>query len=107
MDNWTHPFRNEGPGSTYRFADATVVGRESGPCPVCGHPTGDCAGESKNVDFLGKTSMANPELANHFLVEEDVIVEKQITPYTKSRVLVHKKGSYISLARARELGLIQ
>jgi len=40
------------------------------------------------------------------LVEQDVTEERQITPYTKSQVLIHRKGSYIPLSKARELGLV-
>jgi len=39
-------------------------------------------------------------------VDEDIIEEKQITPFTKSKVLVAAAGSQIPLAKARELGLI-
>jgi hypothetical protein len=59
------------------------------------------------VDFLGKTSLVGYDVADHFLVEEDVVVENQNTPYTTARVILHRKGSYISLSRAREIGLIK
>lgn len=41
------------------------------------------------------------------LVEQDITEERQITPYTKTRVLVHRKGDYVPLSKARELGLIK
>ena len=40
------------------------------------------------------------------LVERDVIEVKQITPFTKSRVIIARKGSYITIAKAKELGII-
>jgi hypothetical protein len=39
------------------------------------------------------------------LVEQDVTEERMITPYTKARVLIHRKGSYVPLSEARKLGL--
>lgn len=41
------------------------------------------------------------------LVEKDVTEERQITPYTKTRVLIHRVGDYVPLSRARELGLVK
>ena len=39
-------------------------------------------------------------------VHKDIIQERQITPFTKSKVLVAAAGSQIPLSKARELGLI-
>jgi hypothetical protein len=41
------------------------------------------------------------------LVEQDITEERQITPYTKTRVLIHRKGDYVPLSKARELGLVK
>lgn len=40
------------------------------------------------------------------LVGEDIWEEKQITAYTKTKVLVARAGSKIPLVQARELGII-
>jgi hypothetical protein len=39
------------------------------------------------------------------LVKEDVYVDKQISPYATARVLAAKKGQYISIQKASELGI--
>lgn len=99
-------FRNEDRESTevngFTFLRAT---RE--PCPVCGHPTGDCTGDSgppKRIWGLGDVpSMVEGQTV---LVGEDIWEEKQITAYTKTKVLVARAGSKIPLVQARELGII-
>lgn len=76
------------------------------PCIVCGHPTGDCATDhSRPTNIVGYGTIPSMEGQQDFLVEEDVIVEQQITPFTKSNVILARKGQRIPLARARELGL--
>jgi hypothetical protein len=76
------------------------------PCPVCGHPTGDCAGEGSIdyvVGFDTKTNKATPM----YFVEQDYWEERDITPYTRARVLVHKKGSSITRDEAVRIGLLK
>lgn len=75
------------------------------PCPVCGHPTGDCTGPSD----LPNTKLPNKIVGSEpmILVEQDITEERQITPYTKTRVLIHRKGDYVPLSKARELGLVK
>lgn len=40
------------------------------------------------------------------LVEEDVVDWRQITPFTKSKVILARAGQKISVTRARELGIV-
>ena len=40
------------------------------------------------------------------LVEEDIYEDRQITPFTKARVIVHHKGSYVTVEKAKELGIL-
>lgn len=40
------------------------------------------------------------------LVEEDIYEDRQITPFTKTRVIVHHKGSYVTVDKAKELGIL-
>jgi len=77
------------------------------PCPVCGHPTGDCVGEnSEPSHIIGfGVNEPNPD-AQQFVVKEDVYVERQLTPTTKTRVLVAAAGKVISVTQAKNLGLI-
>lgn len=107
--DWSHPFINSSSGNiltnTRRFGDITISGADRQPCPVCGHPTGDCAGSSDlpNTKLPQQIVGSEPQV----LVEEDITEERQITPYTKTRVLIHRKGDYVPLSRARELGLVK
>lgn len=39
------------------------------------------------------------------LIEEDIYEDRQITPFTKARVIIHHKGSYITLEKAKNLGI--
>jgi hypothetical protein len=104
------PFRNtsENTFSTNvrRSGDIDIYEADRRPCPICGHPTGDCTGVDNitpKIDLpkrlIGKEPM--------FLVEKDITEDRAITPYTTARVLVHRKGDYISLTKAKELGLQQ
>jgi len=88
-------------------AGARVVRADRSPCPVCGHPTGDCAGvmePPKRIWGLG--DIPSLEDTQTVLVGEDIWEQRQITPYTVSKVLVAKAGQHIPLKQARELGII-
>lgn len=108
--DFTHPFRNSSENamstSIRHMGDIDIYTADRKPCPICGHPTGDCAGTENTVldlnlpkRIIGKEPM--------FLVEGDVTEDRAITPYTRARVLIHRKGDYIPLTKARELGLLQ
>ena len=116
--------------------DFNVLRADRMPCPVCGHPTGDCAGETPaptrivGLGMLGGDNIVDnsgasdvPENSKEprferigvmeqlrqvstFLIEEDIFQEKQITPFTKARVLAYRKGEYVSLDTAKKLGLL-
>lgn len=76
-------------------------------CPVCGHPTGDCDGDTgppKKIVGLTGVIETLKELQT-VLVESDIYEERQITPFTKARVIAHHKGSYITLEQAKNLGI--
>lgn len=86
----------------------TILRATRQPCPVCGHPTGDCAGETappKRIVGLGNGVMETLKDKQTILVEEDIFEDRQITPFTKARVLLHKKGSYVTLEQAKNLGI--
>lgn len=88
------------------YDDVYLLESKREPCIVCGHPTGDCVGDSgppKNIAGFGITdSLIDSQT---FYLEEDIYEERQITPFTKIKVLVHKKGKQIPLREAEELGL--
>jgi hypothetical protein len=87
----------------------TIVRAGREPCPVCGHPTGDCTGDTSkappvNIKFgpIEEPKRDEPDV----LVEQDIWKEVQLTSQTKTRVLVAKAGSYIPVSLAKEHGLI-
>ena len=90
----------------YQFQDITVVGADRQPCPVCGHPTGDCKGEQAPSHIIGFDAKGGATSSPMHFVEEDIWAERQITPYTKARVLLYKKGDKISHDEAVKLGLL-
>jgi hypothetical protein len=103
----------DGPGfqkqDSYSMLDGKVrvTSATRGPCPVCGHPTGDCIGDSappKKIFGYDTNSTLDQNLT--FLVEEDYYEEREITPGLVTRRLIHKKGSQIPFHRAKEIGLI-
>lgn len=93
--------------NSYGIDGVRISPADRQPCPVCGHPTGDCvSGDSVTpVRIIGfATDLNGNEVPLHF-VEEEVWEERQITPYTKARVLVYKRGDKITLSEAQRLGL--
>jgi hypothetical protein len=106
-----HFYENSYSGSEgYRklFGDTTVLGADRQPCLVCGHPTGDCVGESgPPVTIFGQGSSESLIDTQTILVEEDIFEERQITPFTRAKVLVHRKGKYIPFREAEKLGLVE
>lgn len=90
----------------YLLPGVRFVRADRQPCIVCGHLTGDCTtDESRPSHILGLGTIPSMEQSQDFLVEEDVVMERQITPFTISKVIVARKGQKIPLSKARELGL--
>jgi hypothetical protein len=76
------------------------------PCLVCGHPTGDCSTDTSNPTHVIGFDVAGKDNTPLIFLEEDVWEERAITPYTRARVLVYKKGQSIGHDEAKRLGLI-
>jgi hypothetical protein len=107
-----HPFRDQTLFSqnnhTRIFDDTYLVSAVRGPCPVCGHPTGDCVGTTPPPRVIfGQGSSETLASTQTILVEEDIYEERQITHFHKAKVLLHKKGSYIPYSEAKRLGLVE
>ena len=90
------------------YGDIPFFAASREPCIVCGHPTGDCHGTPvENLRIFGVNhSVSTASDKAEILVEEDIIAETQITPFTKAKVLVARAGTYVSVAKAKELGII-
>lgn len=91
----------------YVLGNIPVSRAERTPCPICGHPTGDCTGTTiKPTHIIGFGITENAKNTQTVLVEEDIYEEKQISSFVKIRVLVHRKGKQIPYLEAEKLGLI-
>lgn len=89
------------------FGDILITHADRRECPICGHPTGDCATDQsapKHIVGIGIFPSIDSKLT--FVVEEDIWEERQINPFHTSRVLLVRKGQKISHAKAEELGLL-
>ena len=92
----------------YGFAEGYILHADREPCPVCGHPTGDCAGDSESPDSLvgwhdSPDSMKQIQMV---YVENEIWEEKQITPGRTTKILKHRAGSSIPYEEAQKLGLV-
>lgn len=100
-------YSNNGHGDMI-FGDISISRADRQPCPVCGHPTGDCVNNGfkppERILLHGTTPSLEEEQT--FFVEEDVFEERAISAFTTVKVLLARKGSSIPFARARELGLL-
>lgn len=110
MESYPEPFRAGGGlgfNGKYSVAGADVFPADRRPCPVCGHPTGDCAGSQvppKHIAGFNQIELLKE--TQTVLVEEDIYENRQLTQFATIRVLIHRKGDYIPLVKAKELGLI-
>lgn len=92
----------------YIYGDIPFSKADRQPCIICGHPTGDCKDSNDStapVVLFGSVVIETMKERQLVLVEETVYGERQITPFTKSKVLLAKKGTYITVEKAIELGI--
>jgi len=91
----------------YIYGDIEISRATGEPCLVCGHPTGDCTSEDSHPQHIfGIDSVV--ETVKHsqlVLVEETVYGERQISPFTTAKVILAAKGTYVTLEKAKELGI--
>lgn len=89
------------------FDDTMILGADRTPCIICGHPTGDCTGESgPPTKIAGFGASESLKQVQTFLVEDDIYEDRQITPFMKVKFLLHKKGKQIPYKEAERLGLL-
>ena len=98
----------EGGAPDYLLPGIRIVRATREPCVVCGHPTGDCADGAAPppAHLFGENVDHAPRKPVDVLVPENIYEERQITPFTRARVLLAAKGTYVDADRARELGII-
>lgn len=77
------------------------------PCPVCGHPTGNCVGTSPAPQKIaGLGTIPSMRSKQTILVEEDVWEKVEIAQGIFTRVLRAKAGTQMTYDKAVELGLV-
>jgi hypothetical protein len=76
------------------------------PCPVCGHPTGDCVGSTPPPVRILASERERRKIDPGVLVAEDIYEDVYLTERTKTTVLVAKAGTYIDTEKAIALGLV-
>jgi hypothetical protein len=88
------------------IAGIRILRADRSRCVICGHPTGDCTGETQaHVKVFGPGIFQSLLHEEVFIVEEDVWEEKVISSSTTTKVLLHPKGTAIPLSEAQRLGL--
>lgn len=102
MSNWSGEYREQ------VYEGVSILRAQHGPCPVCGHPTGDCAGElppTKRVIGLG--TIPSMRAKQTVLVDKDIIEEVEISHGIKTKIVRAKAGTYVSVDDAVALGIIE
>ena len=90
------------------FSEGYVLHANREPCPICGHPTGDCAGTMDAPNSLSgwADSPDGMKQVQMIYLEEDFWEERQITPGRTTKILKHRAGSSIPFEEAKKLGLV-
>ena len=86
-----------GNGRSYMLNGIEVLSADRGPCPVCGHPTGDCVGAGEKPVIHNSPT---------FFLEKDVYEQKAITSSISTSVVKYRKGTHIPMSEAIRLGLV-
>lgn len=91
----------------YIYGDIEITRASREPCLVCGHPTGDCSDDSAAPHhiFGADSVIQTVKSSQMILVEETIYGEKQISPFTTAKVILAAKGTYVTLEKAKELGI--
>lgn len=75
------------------------------PCIVCGHPTGDCTGDVEE-DHIVLAEEA-PKDSQLIQVRERITKKVKVAPgLPEIEVVVADAGSYVTVEKAKELGII-
>lgn len=93
----------------YLYGEFPILRAERSPCPVCGHPTGDCAGTTKAEmkTLFGLRMFKSLDDQQTFTVMEDVFEEREVIGGATVKFRKYKAGQIIPLGVAREEGLTE
>lgn len=105
MSNNHLPFHD----NRFLYGDIAVSPAIDGPCPVCGHPTGNCTGDTGKPDHIIGENFQSESLKNEkmILVETDIYETRPVSPFTSTNVLIHRAGTYVTQDRAKELNILK
>jgi len=93
----------------YLYGDYRILRADRMPCPVCGHPTGDCKPhqqESPIQNPIGTGLFPSLDKQTKIMLEEDILEERIMYGNVKIKVIKFHKGQMITVAQAREHGLL-
>lgn len=93
----------------YLFGDIKILKADRLPCPVCGHPTGDCIPQDHKptTKLFGIGLFPSVDNEQMFTIERDIYEEQEILPNQTVNVIKYRKGQQISISTAREMGLVE
>jgi len=77
------------------------------PCPVCGHPTGDCAdGSTPPIHVIGPGIFPSLGYEETVIADHDIYEDRQIGPDVTARVLVVAAGTPMKASLAQKYGIL-
>ena len=95
----------------YLYGEFQILRADRQPCPICGHPTGDCPNDSAeplhNKNIVGVGLFQSLDHETKIIVNEDVYEERTLYGRQTIKVLKFRKGQQIPISVARENGLIE
>jgi hypothetical protein len=95
----------------YLYGQYQILRADRQPCPVCGHPTGDCSStkdeNDKHINMVGVGLFESLDAQHKVTVEEDVYEERVLFGSQTIKVLKFRKGQQIPINIARDNGLIE
>jgi hypothetical protein len=93
----------------YLYGDYRILRADRQPCPICGHPTGDCGTENKHSydDLFGIGLFKSTDSEHKVMVDEDVLEERIMYGNVTIKVIKFRKGQMITIEEARAHGLLK
>lgn len=74
---------------------------------MCGHATGDCAGDAEPIKkVIGLGTIPSMRKDQTVYVDEDVIEDFEIANGVWTKIIRARAGSYVSVDTAVQLGII-
>jgi hypothetical protein len=107
MPFYDSPAFGENPFATTEINGVKISRADRQPCLICGHPTGDCPGESgPPTKIWGYDTNSTLDEKLTFYMEQDYFEEREIAPGITTKLLIYPKGKYIPLLEAKRLGFL-